>query len=916
MTRKVKLFIFIFSLIVLPIGANFAFAQADFGINQVSASINLVQSDPRIIIGRIIQIALSFLGVITLLLIMYAGFLWTTSNGDEDKITQAKQIIKNAVIGLVIILSAWSITTFLLTKLAGAINGGNATNISYSNRDPLADSGVGAIGSCTVESFYPENNQTDVARNSSIMITFKELVKPESVCANATGVACVCDSTNCNKLNSENIRIFKTDLGDACASDSCPDVNANITDVNVSLSSDGKTLVLTPLSYLGDGTNNIWYSVKMSNNVKKIDDSSMFGNCSEDYFNWKFEVSSRLDLTPPQVVYGKIFPLPDNEDDVVNGTTEAKKAQGFISVSAMPNVYRASYIISVDPDGTSPVATATPLSYQGNITKFTVKVSAASVDKVQLFDGNNDTSLLGVADFNAQGEAKFPGYFTFKVASRSAGNSWVVTLAPEQMADSVTLGDEVYTFSSDPSGGNNIHIDSSIPFLTQAPEIISNVHAVLSGNESLDIANNDDGKISLTARVAGVSGNNITVSTTNPNAIKITPLAGGSDSLSLAEVKGNEDVPRNTVIQLNFSEAVNPLRVAGLASEVVGYIKVINYNASSSISGVGCDVDSDCMSYKCEGNAGAKVCIGDYVNGRFLVSNAYRTVEFVSDNECGVNGCGEKIYCLPANSHLAVKLKTADLKTCSTDVDCAALAPFGTCSSTPLGYKTCQNIDNNNYPTAASSFNGIVDTALNSFDGDRNTVSDGPLNFYNDNYSPEVNKNNKDNYRFSFYVNDTINLTPPQIESVEPDQGLEGANLADSVKVIWNTLMMNSSLTTGSRSINNGLTTIEHKLINLRSLTESAIGFWIQNDNIDTATVSRPLDGRPDKTISWIKHTTLLESMSYRAQVGSGVRDIYQNCYKPSAGVVKNVSCPVSEINPSCCFGAATSTLDADGNCQ
>jgi len=120
--------------------------------------------------------------------------------------------------------------------------------------------------------------------------------------------------------------------------------------------------------------------------------------------------------------------------------------------------------------------------------------------------------------------------------------------------------------------------------------------------------------------------------------------------------------------------------------------------------------------------------------------------------------------------------------------------------------------------------------------------------------------------------------------------------------------MLNSSLATGARDINNGSTTVSHKLINLKSSSPAATGYWIGNDNIDT----EPLDGEPDKTISWIKHTPFSESMSYRAQAGSGIRDIYQNCYKPSAGA----NCQVTATNPSCCFGVATSTLGADGNCQ
>lgn len=42
-----------------------------------------------------------------------------TSNGEEDKVDKAKKYLKNAVIGLIIILASWAIATFLINKLAG-----------------------------------------------------------------------------------------------------------------------------------------------------------------------------------------------------------------------------------------------------------------------------------------------------------------------------------------------------------------------------------------------------------------------------------------------------------------------------------------------------------------------------------------------------------------------------------------------------------------------------------------------------------------------------------------------------------------------------------------------------------------------------------------------------------------------------
>lgn len=76
------------------------------------------------IVAHIIEYVLSFLGVIFICLIIYAGFLWMTASGDSEKITKAKSILINAIIGVIIVLSAYVITAFVLSRLGGATGTG------------------------------------------------------------------------------------------------------------------------------------------------------------------------------------------------------------------------------------------------------------------------------------------------------------------------------------------------------------------------------------------------------------------------------------------------------------------------------------------------------------------------------------------------------------------------------------------------------------------------------------------------------------------------------------------------------------------------------------------------------------------------------------------------------------------------
>lgn len=69
------------------------------------------------IVATIIQAVLGFLGLIFLVLTIMAGFKWMTSGGDEKKVEEATASLKSAVIGLIIVLSAYTLTYFILKAL-------------------------------------------------------------------------------------------------------------------------------------------------------------------------------------------------------------------------------------------------------------------------------------------------------------------------------------------------------------------------------------------------------------------------------------------------------------------------------------------------------------------------------------------------------------------------------------------------------------------------------------------------------------------------------------------------------------------------------------------------------------------------------------------------------------------------------
>ena len=68
-------------------------------------------------ITGIINFFLGILGLIAVAFLIYAGVLMVTAGGNEDQVGKAKTIITYAVVGLIIIILAYSIVQFVISVL-------------------------------------------------------------------------------------------------------------------------------------------------------------------------------------------------------------------------------------------------------------------------------------------------------------------------------------------------------------------------------------------------------------------------------------------------------------------------------------------------------------------------------------------------------------------------------------------------------------------------------------------------------------------------------------------------------------------------------------------------------------------------------------------------------------------------------
>jgi len=129
LSHKKYLFFTAFLLLVV-LGAVFLFhsyvlAQSDQYGMQFAQNVGLSTEDIRVSVVKIARTILGILGILALIIILYGGFVWMTSQGNAQKIELAKKILLNAAIGLIIIMMAFAIVQWIFSILSsGQGNGG------------------------------------------------------------------------------------------------------------------------------------------------------------------------------------------------------------------------------------------------------------------------------------------------------------------------------------------------------------------------------------------------------------------------------------------------------------------------------------------------------------------------------------------------------------------------------------------------------------------------------------------------------------------------------------------------------------------------------------------------------------------------------------------------------------------------
>ncbi len=310
-----------------PAGGS-AGATVQAGLQVVEQPLGLASTDIRVIIGRIVRVLLGLLGLILVILILYAGVLWMTAGGNEEQIVNAKKIIKNATIGLIIILSAYAIVLFVMRMLGIGTGTDGSANGDLLSQNTQSFIGSGALGGI-IKDHYPNRDQSDVARNTKIILTFRKPIKISSFVTNSNGSKdaagqdifgdCINIGPAMNWKNDCDALILDEKHILIQRSDTKTPISGAAVLANYQ---NGKayTVVIRPYDYLGDSTTKVPYTVHLgpemrlddeANNNPTIFDARTLG---KPYYEWQFTCSTELDTNPP--VVKSVFPAA--------GATEVK----------------------------------------------------------------------------------------------------------------------------------------------------------------------------------------------------------------------------------------------------------------------------------------------------------------------------------------------------------------------------------------------------------------------------------------------------------------------------------------------------------------------------------------------------------------------------------------------------------------
>ncbi|MDD5438537.1 MAG: pilin [Patescibacteria group bacterium] len=127
------LFVLILSAAALSIGSYASTVHAQdimSGLKQTASAAGLPGKPSGGIedaIGKVIGSVMGLVGTLLFVYMLYGGLKWMMAGGDNKAVTEATAIIRNAIIGIVIIVFAYVLANYVITTLSSVASSASQT---------------------------------------------------------------------------------------------------------------------------------------------------------------------------------------------------------------------------------------------------------------------------------------------------------------------------------------------------------------------------------------------------------------------------------------------------------------------------------------------------------------------------------------------------------------------------------------------------------------------------------------------------------------------------------------------------------------------------------------------------------------------------------------------------------------------
>ena len=98
------------------------------------------------VVNNVVNIVLFLAGSGMLLMFVYGGYLWVSSGGSPERVSKGKEVIKAAIIGIVLVLGSWLIVDGIIKTFTGGDRLSDEPAEIFDDQpfnEPSSDSGSG-----------------------------------------------------------------------------------------------------------------------------------------------------------------------------------------------------------------------------------------------------------------------------------------------------------------------------------------------------------------------------------------------------------------------------------------------------------------------------------------------------------------------------------------------------------------------------------------------------------------------------------------------------------------------------------------------------------------------------------------------------------------------------------------------------